>query len=281
MQPLEFKIPESWAAYKPQQVPYPHDYLTKVRLHGELAEAAGNPEYNLMVGSLQELMTALHHLTQQRTTKYIVEHNEHIRWRIIIDGIALDATDQIEAGLKVMSPREEMREVDVFPVIEGAGWGWLEALLGVVLIIASVFLGPGVGALGIGGLGLAWAGTVALLGVSLLLGGLSQLLFGPGNPAKTSSGEKANNLPSYLFSGQTNTMRQGGPVPLLYGKMIVGSQLASAALTNASFATGGAQGLSVPPLRSLRASDPWHDSMDAFVASCVPYIEPSRYDFAA
>jgi predicted phage tail protein len=223
-------------------------------------------------------------LTQQRTTKYIAEHNEHVRWRVIIDGVTLDGTDQIEAGLKVMSPRTEMREVDLFPVIEGAGWGWLEALLGIVLIIAGVFLGPGISALGITGLGILSAGVAAVvtaLGVSLLLGGVAQLLFGPSNPAKAASGEKADHLPSYLFSGQTNTMRQGGPVPILYGKMIVGSQMASAALTNASYATGGATGLSLAPVRSVRASDPWHTSMDAFVASCVPYIEPSLYAFAA
>ena len=66
---------------------------------------------------------------------------------------------------------------------------------------------------------------------AVLLGGVSQLLFGPANPTSSSSGEKANNLPSYLFGGQVNTMRQGGAIPLLYGKMIVGSQMISAGIS--------------------------------------------------
>ena len=42
-----------------------------------------------------------------------------------------------------------------------------------------------------------------------------------------SSSESADNRPSYNFSGIKNTMTQGGPVPLCYGEMIVGSACAS------------------------------------------------------
>ncbi|WP_260627457.1 tail assembly protein [Pseudomonas protegens] len=47
---------------------------------------------------------------------------------------------------------------------------------------------------------------------------------GPGHPGHP------NNRPSYSFNGAVNTSVQGNPVPLLYGRMIVGSAVISAGI---------------------------------------------------
>ena len=69
-------------------------------------------------------------------------------------------------------------------------------------------------------------------GVALTIGGIMTLFFGPKNPlAGTDRGEQTDQNPSYLFNGPVNTIKQGGPVPLLYGRMMVGSQVISSGIT--------------------------------------------------
>jgi len=68
------------------------------------------------------------------------------------------------------------------------------------------------------------AGTMAVsFGASLVLGGLAQML--AKNP------QKPNDSASYLFNGPVNTTEQGNAVPVLYGRLIIGSQVISASLS--------------------------------------------------
>jgi predicted phage tail protein len=68
------------------------------------------------------------------------------------------------------------------------------------------------------------------IGASLALGGLSQLLFPPPTPATRGS--------NYSFGGPLNTSDQGNPVPVLYGRLIVGSQVISSAFSTDQIAVG-------------------------------------------
>lgn len=61
-----------------------------------------------------------------------------------------------------------------------------------------------------------------LMGGALALGGLAQMI----SPHQTTP----TSLASYNFSGAENTTQQGGPVPLLYGRMRVGSTVISEGL---------------------------------------------------
>lgn len=56
------------------------------------------------------------------------------------------------------------------------------------------------------------------MGVGLLLAGVASMLMP--EPPEGSNAESAQN---YLFSGPVNNVKQGGPVPLVYGRAIVGS----------------------------------------------------------
>jgi len=66
-------------------------------------------------------------------------------------------------------------------------------------------------------------------GVSLILGGVAELIFGKNTSDGTT--ENANNRPSYAFGGAINTIGQGNPVPILYGRLEVGSQVISAGIS--------------------------------------------------
>lgn len=67
------------------------------------------------------------------------------------------------------------------------------------------------------------------MGMSLALGGVAQLL---APKVKAESKEAVENKPSYIFNGAVNTVAQGNPVPILYGRMRVGSQVVSAGITS-------------------------------------------------
>lgn len=151
------------------------------------------------------------------------------------------------------------------PVIAGSGGGTNQILAGVGLIAAAIILAPisggtSVGFLGIGGTGVLGAGTFAAatsvalgsFGTSLVLGGVSQMLSPQPTVPRTAPGEITNasgpqgvrralsGRQSYAFTGPANTVGVGATVPLVYGKLLIGSHLLSSRVdvTNESDPTG-------------------------------------------
>jgi predicted phage tail protein len=134
-------------------------------------------------------------------------------------------------------PSASFETIRIVPVVAGAG-GVGKILAGVALIAAAIVLAPvGGGFLGLGAgaltgtftLGAAASVAIGSIGVSLALGGISQLL----TPTpKISQGEDSTNDPrkSYSFSGIQNISRQGVPVPVIYGEVFTGSIVISAGI---------------------------------------------------
>ena len=86
------------------------------------------------------------------------------------------------------------------------------------------------------------------LGMGLLLGGAAMML-APDVPDQGSA-EQAEN---YLFGGPVNTVKQGEPIPLVYGRAIVGSKTISASVfTNTSRRklTAGRKMVGIPNFRT-------------------------------
>ena len=111
--------------------------------------------------------------------------------------------------------------ITITPVVSGAG-ATGRIIAGVALI--------GLSFAGLSLFGLALASPLMGIGVSLVLGGVAQLL----TPTpRIDEGIKGNPKvgASYVFSGVTNTSRQGVPVPACYGEPIVGSVVISAGLS--------------------------------------------------
>jgi predicted phage tail protein len=108
------------------------------------------------------------------------------------------------------------RTIKFVPILQGSkNGGILQIVLGIVLIVVGAFT--------------SYAGGSALIsmGISMVLGGVINLLSPQQN---ISSKNNPNNGTSYNFSGPINTAAQGNPVPLLYGRMIVGSAVISAGI---------------------------------------------------
>ncbi|MNS78223.1 Bacteriophage lambda tail assembly protein I [compost metagenome] len=66
------------------------------------------------------------------------------------------------------------------------------------------------------------------MGIAMAMGGVVQML----SPQQKglSAADSPENGASYNFNGPVNTSAQGNPVPLLYGRMIVGSSVISAGI---------------------------------------------------
>ncbi|MFL9933622.1 tail assembly protein [Paraburkholderia sp. RL18-103-BIB-C] len=101
----------------------------------------------------------------------------------------------------------------VVPLIEGAG-AFPKIIAGIGLVAIGIISGG------------TLAPAMISMGLALAMSGVSQMLAPrPASPGATP--EKADNQPSLAFDGAVNTMGQGGPVPLGYGRMIIGSQIIS------------------------------------------------------
>lgn len=117
-------------------------------------------------------------------------------------------------------------DIRIAPMPAGAKRGGLfQTVLGVALIAVASFAS--------GGLAAAFAakgliGATAMIGASLAFGGVVQLL-SPQQRA-LSTRDRPENGASYNFNGPVNTTAQGNPVPILYGRMIVGSATISAGI---------------------------------------------------
>lgn len=117
------------------------------------------------------------------------------------------------------------KSISITPVLEAHAntKGIVTTILGVVLFLADVFV--------------FHTGYLAGLGLSLALSGVAQLLSPAPNTDITN--EPSKNKPSYQFSGPVNTVRQGGPVPvLLGGPLWIGSAVVSAGVFSKDITQG-------------------------------------------
>jgi predicted phage tail protein len=125
-------------------------------------------------------------------------------------------------------------DVYLVPAIGGGDNPLVKILIGAAIIYFTAGGGTSIAAGWMTGAGLsagfaAGAASIAFgIGVNLVLGGVSQLLYTA--PKGAGPAESPENKPSYVFSGPVNAEAQGHPIPLLYGKLRVGSVVASAGI---------------------------------------------------
>ena len=195
--------------------------LRKIKLYGQLAEFIGHKEFEVKVHSITQAVSFLIHnfpeIESYMSPKY---------YQVKIGNYDID-----ESELAYPIGQEDIHFI---PTISGAGSGLGKVLLGAVLIGAAFFVPQGLAlSKGIGtGFGFAKAGALAkglvYVGASLVLQGVSELLFPLPEPQKFSSEEDPQL--SFNFSGVQNTSRAGTPVPIVYGEIITGSVVISAAI---------------------------------------------------
>lgn len=141
--------------------------------------------------------------------------NKYSHYHISIekhDGSFIELNDQT---FKMDSRMTNIKSIRITPILQGSGGkmaSWFQVIVAVVVIVVScIWFNP--------------AGIAA--GVGMLIGGVMGLV-----AAHTSDDNKgSDNKNSNYFNGPKNTVAQGNPVQLIYGKKIlVGSQIISSTL---------------------------------------------------
>ena len=197
--------------------------MRNIIFHGELAEFIGHNSLEAKVSTVAETMRFLICNFPQ-----VEAHMAQRYYKIII---GKDEIQQSELYYPMGSS-----DINIVPVISGAGGNFGKIFLGAALIGAS-FLFPGAGAFGATSAFGAGASTtgfatamttvgtmVSVTGASLVLNGVAEMI------SPTESPEETERLESYAFSGVTNTDRIGTPIPIAYGRLFVGSSVISSGL---------------------------------------------------
>jgi predicted phage tail protein len=203
--------------------------VAKVCLHGSLAEQFG-PEYVLDIANAAEVFRALD--ANLRGFGLAVRQGSY---RIVRgdlnDGIDLDI-ETLRLGVG------HSTKLHIIPEVAGAKGkkGGAKAIIGIAIMAVAIVAAPPAGA---GGMAEAASdiaifgeaityGTVAKFGFSMALSGIAQML----SPQAKAPGsfESADKRASFIFNGAINSQEQGGAVPIIYGRMRVGSSVISGAL---------------------------------------------------
>lgn len=190
--------------------------VTTIRLYGKLGAKFGRV-HRLAVSSAAE---AVHALSMQLVgfEAYLTQSKDRNEGYAVFYGKENLAEDQLQ------NPHG-MRDIRIAPVVIGAkNSGWLNIVLGIVLVVAGIFVTD----MSFGSAGVLGAAMVNM-GVALIVGGVVQLLTPA--PRGKAAKDRAENQASYTFNGPVNTQAQGNPVPVLYGELIVGSAVLSAGIS--------------------------------------------------
>jgi predicted phage tail protein len=192
--------------------------LRKIKLYGKLAKFIGHRVLEADVATAAEAVRFL-----VANWPEVEQHMADQHYRVSVGTYDLD--------LEEIHHPAGAAPISFVPVVTGAG-AVGRIILGVALVALS-FVSFGAGAwAGIAGSFGTAAGaasgsvTVALLGASLILGGIAQLL----TPTPSTSKDEGDPRKSFSFSGVQNTTRAGLPVPAVYGETLVGSVVVSAGI---------------------------------------------------
>ncbi|MGJ0627969.1 tail assembly protein [Xenorhabdus bovienii] len=182
--------------------------LRTIRLSGVLIPQFGR-EYKLAVSSPIEAIRALSVLIDG-FEKFLLTAKERGLTFAVFSGKRNINRDELE-----LSGEGDIR---IVPVIIGSKKaGIFQTILGAVMVVAGAFLWK-----------TPWGVPLMMSGASMMLGGVVQMLSPmPGGLARR---EDPDNKPSYAFGGPVNSIAQGNPVPIGYGKRRIGGAIISAGI---------------------------------------------------
>mgnify|MGYP003137441437 CR=1 FL=1 len=198
-----------------------------VKVYGALRKRLGQCRFELNVATPAQAIKALC-VNFPGLDKWLIDSEKNgVGYRVRVG--KQQATPEDVSVLSL--PWSEREVFSITPVIAGAKSGFFGFLTGALLIGAaflvpglgtslatSTFLGTTMGAVSYG---------AALIGTSLVLGGIAQMISPTPPPVDF---EEANRIENFSFSGILNTTKQGLAVPIAYGRVVVGSAVISSGL---------------------------------------------------
>ena len=186
--------------------------LRKIKLYGKLAKFIGHRVLEADVATAAEAVRFL-----VANWPEVERHMADQHYRVSVGTYDID--------LEELHHPAGAAPISFVPVVGGAG-AVGRILIGVALIAAAFFTGGAtIGLLGLAA-PVAVSTVLAGVGITLILGGVAQLL----TPTPKISQDEGDPRKSFSFSGIQNTSRAGVPVPVVYGETLVGSVVISAGI---------------------------------------------------
>jgi predicted phage tail protein len=196
--------------------------LRTIKVYGHLAEHCGKKTFKALAR------------TPAEAVRFLVSNYPGLR-ALMRDGYYTVSTGaySLELGQnpeQLGYPLSSEDEIRIIPVISGANFfrNALLAIAGAALIATAIATGGASLSFGLGGFsgGVGASAAVGNIGVGLALTGVAGFLT-PTIPTPDIDNDPRNN---FNFSGVQNTSREGIPVPVAYGEVIVGSVVISSGL---------------------------------------------------
>lgn len=209
-----------------------------IHLHGQLGRLFGK-KHHFVVKDVAEAIRCMCYqfkATKRSNGKSFREYFEKRKriFAIVLGNWALKDIKLMKLQLG------SIQDIHIVPRARGAKSGFFTFLLGIA-IVGAAFLGP-FGALtaavdaGAGIFGTATAltltGKVALFGGILAAGGVSQILAPTPDVGNGLNRERPEDRPSFMLNQFVNKSKEGGPVPIAYGEVVmIGSHVVSAGIS--------------------------------------------------
>ena len=187
--------------------------MTKVFIHGRLGKEFGE-YFELYISKPKDVLLALDANCEGFQKRMIDLAKSGAQYSLIADDQAIGAVEDYISKRKI-------KEIHIVPTLFGSGVGALAIGIGVIAYAASFYATGVVAAILV---------TVAVAAISY---GVQTLLTKPpsGNLVGQ-TGEAGATSKSYLFSNRENITQQGGPVPLGYGRLRLGSSVIQQSIKN-------------------------------------------------
>ena len=192
--------------------------MKKVFLHGSISEGVG-AEWDLMVDSPSEAIRAINCNTDSRFLQNLTD--SHLRGEEVVIlkvnkefrklSETINESEEFDASLfddfLVKSSYEidvqsDFDELHIMPKVDGE------------IVMATT----AIGAIGTALASVSWATVAFSMVAGMIVSGIAAAMF---PPVKTN--DQTKKTKSYMFGGRENIMEQGGPVPVGYGQLKIGS----------------------------------------------------------
>tara|TARA_Y100000310_G_scaffold73752_2_gene69896 strand:- start:5005 stop:5721 length:717 start_codon:yes stop_codon:yes gene_type:complete len=218
----------------------------EINLHGRVGKKLGKESWSVCVESVSEGLHAINKMSGGKLFKLFAgDQKKNQKYKILINDEPWksDSDNWAEQGMEdgedvrldelyndkkrskkqleqirfseLALKNKNIRKIDIVPVVEGADEVFTIIIAVMLIVIGIVFWGT------------VWGPYILMAGIGLLAAGITALLMEEPamNELRTIQGATSS---SYLFNGPVNVSREGGPIPVCYGELLVGSQTLSA-----------------------------------------------------